>query len=238
MMRTAAFLTVFIGVLGVSKAFGASLIQPGFGNGFINTPLAWNSHSGSVLALYHSTGGGEVLANSFKMASSYSNKKWEFAAGFANFGDESNTSITGISGRYNVYASEVGLYATLFAGAQWNQNDVADNSTNLGALLLGQKFRNFGVSFGAFFWSDAGLDSTGNPVESDFEATGNIFYDFSQTLGIFAEGYFFSDADKSGWAFGLIYQLEEGLSGVLAVSGVSDPFSDNQVQFGMNFRFR
>lgn len=225
------------GVMAASRAFGASLVQPGFGNGFINTPIAWNSAHGWAIGIYDATAGG-LLADSIKLAGSYSYEDLEFSAGLVDYGDKNDTFLLGISGRYNFHASETGFYATVLAGLQRNRNNVADNSTALGALLLGQKFRGGGVSLGAFLWSDAGVDNAGNEVSTDFEATGNIYYDFSDTWSIFGEGYSFADADKAGWSFGLFYKFHDNITGMLAVSGASDPVDDSQIQLGVNFRLQ
>ncbi|MHA2610210.1 MAG: hypothetical protein V2G48_07210 [bacterium JZ-2024 1] len=236
MKNLMSFLMGMLGILLSPNAFASTLVQPGFGNGFLNTPVAWNSSQGWNLGVYGGFSGDEV-ANFFKISGAYSSGKREYAFGAADFGDVHDTFLFGVAGRYNFSASERGFYSTLLGGFQVDRNSVQDNSTFLGGMIFGQKFPQGGISVSGIFWTDVGSDAQGREIGMDFEATGNVFLNFAEKWSIFAEAYTFADAEKAGWATGLTYRIADDTSSVLAISGVTDPEDDTQVQLGLNFRF-
>lgn len=230
---------ILVAVLLVGLAGWASadvLTVPGFGHGFINTPVAWNSRSLywqlSALGAF----GGHRLANSGTGSVLYSYDRWEFGAGIVEFGDKNNTQLMGGEARYNFLKTRNDFYVTGLGGLQRSDSDIGGQSTSVLALLFGQKFRRGGVSLTGAYWTAAGQDSHGRDVGNDFEWAGNAYFDIDKKdrWKIFGEAYAFNDADKSGQAGGFIYTLQPNVKLSAAVLNTSNPFSRRQFELGIH----
>lgn len=235
-MRTRLVLlaVLLVGLAGVASA--DVLTVPGFGHGFINTPVAWNSTPLHWRISLSDAFAGHRLANSGTASVLYTYDRWEFGAGYVTFGDVNNTSMMGGQARFNFIKTKNDFYVTGLGGLQRSDSNVSGQSTAVLALLFGQHFHNGGVSFTTAYWTAAGQDSTGRDVGNDLEWAGNVYFnlDKANRWKIFGEAYGFTDADKAGQAGGFIYTLQPNVKLSAAVLNTSDPFSERQFQLGVH----
>lgn len=236
-MRTGILIVILLAAL--SGAARADLLTvSGFGHGFINTPVAWNSASNQWRISATSAFGGGDLADSFSLNSLYSRDRWEFGAGFTDAGDAGDTGTIGGQVRYTLVHTPRDFYGTVLAGTQRTESNAADNSTGIFAALLGQKFRNGGISFTVAFWTDAGGGK--GKGQGDTEFAGNLYFNLNKTgqWKGFGEGYGFSDSEAAAQAAGLIYEARRNVTLSAAYLHVSDPFDESRFQLGVHFMAR
>ena len=233
---------LLIGLLAIvtGSALADVLTLPGFGHGLINTPVAWNSTPTHWRASAFDSFGGSDLADSGGFSFLYSRNTWEYGGGYVSAADDDNSSMWGLFARLNVAHTDDGLFATVLGGYQKFSSDSGDESTQLGSLILGQKFENFGLNFSGTLWSNSGEDANGGRIKNDLEVAGNLLIDLDhqKKWTAFVEAYDFTDADKAGRALGLIWQWQDNILLNGAWVGVTNPDNDSRFELGVTYTFK
>lgn len=225
--------------LGLTATARAESIQPGLGNAWLNTAVAWNEDDG----FYFSAGTPQLsqeMGASFKIAGSYARGRGEVNAGFVSFDDPNNTEVSGFSVRYTLTPRDSAVNFSLMAGAQSSRADGSGSkSTAVVSLLAGQKFtRGGGISLGFSFWSDAGTTPAGKDVGEDGEFFANIGVALSRSLKGFVEGWTFGEAERAGYAFGLTAELAPQISLLVGHTFITQPDDDQVTELYFTYKLQ
>jgi hypothetical protein len=231
------------GAIFLSAAVGglarAEVIQPGLGNAWLNTPVAWSEEKG----IYLGAGSPQVSRDSgtsFKIAGAYATGRGEVSVGYLSFDDASDTRVSGFAFRYTISPPESAAVVSLLAGAQTTRaKSSGSDSTSVAGILAGQRFSHGGgISLGFFYWTDVGTTADGARVGEDTEVTANIGVALSPTWKGFVEGYTFNEAERAGYSLGFTADLAPGITMLIGHTFITQPRDDQVTELYFSYKFR
>jgi hypothetical protein len=223
-------------LVGIARA---ESIQPGLGNAWLNTPVAWNEADG----LYFSAGTPQLsreMGTSFLLGGSYAHGRGEINAGYLSLDDANDTRVSGFSLRYTISPKDSAVDITVLGGAQSATADGSgSDSTGVISILAGQRFsRGGGISLGFFYWGDVGADTAGKDIGEDIEFTANVGVALSPTWKGFVEGWTFGSAERAGYAFGFTAALAPQIDLLVGHTFITQPDDDQVTELYFTYKLR
>lgn len=209
----------FLIVLLPGIASAGEILGP-FGNGYWNTPVAWNASSGVHVSGF-SWFGSDAM-DGWGGIFDYSSGAFELAGFGQSFTDTDVNSFGGTL-RYTAFTFPAGMKVTLLGQASsLSDTDVDVTGWQAGAVV-GQQLP-AGVSYSIY----AGFVQTkaDSDKESDTAAGVNFSVGISPQTSFFAEALRLFDAEETDWSAGIIYSLPAGLKVAGGVTGTSNGDSD------------
>ncbi|MHA2621346.1 MAG: hypothetical protein V2G42_07975 [bacterium JZ-2024 1] len=214
----------------------ATTASPGLGNGWVNTPVAWNLPHGWWGSLSVGTRKND-LAGFLAGAGLYSTYDLEFFGGVNDAGDPADITTYGVGARWNGWRSS-GFAFTVIGSVQRTKARTESNSDMVATAVAGFEKGDWMLNAFASIHSDVGRNSQNVNVGDDWQVGGNLSIKIVPDVRLFGEWYSYFDADRQGYAAGVQWDFQPTVSALAAIDGVQDPFKEARFLFNLNFAFQ